>query len=222
MSRIHIALIDDQKLFRQSLALLIKSIPGFELIMEAQDGRDFLLQLSAHTVLPEIALVDMEMPHMNGIELNDTLQQQYPAIKVIILSVHAKERLIARMIESGASGYLLKNCDQEELITAIHTTFSSGFYMSAQVLKAIQLASKEKNTLLRNVNNIPIELTKRETEVLQLICKEYNNTEIGETLFISARTVEGHRNNLLAKTGRRNTAGLVLFAVKFGIFDTGF
>lgn len=222
MNVIRIALVDDQQLFRQSLALLLANVPDFQLIMEAGNGDDFLTQLSDRSVLPDIALTDMEMPGMDGIALNDALRSQYPGIRVIVLSVHARERLIARMIEAGASGYLVKNCDKEELITAIRTTYRTGFYINAQVLQAIQHSAGQKNTPIRNVNNIPITLTRRETEVLQLICQEYGNQEIADKLYLSARTVEGHRNNLLIKTGCRNTAGLVLFAVRYGIVNPVF
>src|SRR5437016_4142627 len=130
MELIRLALIDDQKLFRQSLAALINGIPGFELVAEAEDGNDFLQKLNGMIALPHIALMDMEMPGMDGIELKDILQKLYPQIKIIVLSVHANERLIVRMIEAGSSGYLVKNCDKEELVMAIHSVFKSGFYIN--------------------------------------------------------------------------------------------
>ncbi|MGF7231967.1 response regulator transcription factor [Arachidicoccus sp.] len=217
MERIKIALIDDQQLFRQGLALLINSIPEFELLFEASNGEDFL-QTIKHQAYPQIVLLDMEMPVMNGIELNKQLHEQYPSIKVIILSVHDKQRLITHMIQAGACGYLLKNCDKEELIAAIKMVHHSGFYLNEQVLKVMQNASVRKQEI-KSIDGISIDLSSREREILELICREYNNAEIGEKLFISPRTVEGHRNNLLAKSGCRNTAGLVLFAVKSHIYN---
>ena len=214
MENIRIGLTDDQLLFRQGLASLITSVPGFELVMEADNGIDCLEKLSQLSDTPDVILIDMEMPGMDGIELNGELHKKYPAIKVIVLSVHANERLIARTIEAGASGYLVKNCNKEELITAIKTVISNGFYIHTQVLQAIQHQAGKKNKALKNVSHVDIDLTEREKEILILICKEFTNEEIAEKLFISVRTVEGHRNNLLAKTGCRNTAGLVVFAVK--------
>ncbi|MET0394828.1 MAG: response regulator transcription factor [Chitinophagaceae bacterium] len=222
MNPIRIALIDDQKLFRQSLATLMVNTPGLELVTEAENGRDFLARLQSLPEPPHVVLMDMQMPEMDGIELNAVLHRQFPQIRIIVLSVHANERLIARMIEAGANGYLVKNCDKEELITAIQTVYKSGFYINNAVLKAIQDAALQKNKPLKNVNALAIELSAREKEVLELICREYSNAEIAEKLFISVRTAEGHRNNLLAKTGCRNTAGLVLFAVKHHLFDTSF
>jgi DNA-binding NarL/FixJ family response regulator len=123
------------------------------------------------------------------------------------------------MINAGACAYLNKNCDAAELITAINTVHQTGFYINTETLRAIQNAAAYRSKAIKSIDAIPIELTNREKEILQLICKEFNNAEIAERLSLSIRTVEGHRNNLLLKTGCRNTAGLVLFAVKYGIFE---
>jgi DNA-binding NarL/FixJ family response regulator len=221
MNEILIALVDDQQLFRGGLASLIQSVPGFTLFTEAENGKMFIEQLEAADHLPDIALIDMHMPEMNGVELNEILQQRYPSIKVLILSVYDQERFIAKMIEAGACGYLTKNCEIKELVTAINTTYKNGFYFNQATLQAMRKAAQYKSTDIRNINNISIELTVREKEILVLLCKEFTTAEIGEQLFISPRTVEGHRNNLLMKTGCRNTAGLVIFAIKNGLFDIG-
>lgn len=222
MDKIKIVLVDDQILFRQGIAGLIKNEPEMDLLFEADNGGACLDQLQQLDTLPHIALIDMEMPVMDGIALNEALRQKYPSVKTIILSVHARERLIARMIEAGASGYLFKNCDKAELMNALQTVYKTGFYINFDVLKAIQKASNLKNTSVKDVSNIPIDITSREKEVLQLICIEKSNAEIADKLFISIRTVEGHRKNLLQKTGCRNTAGLVLFAIKYHIYEIAF
>jgi DNA-binding NarL/FixJ family response regulator len=218
---IQVALVDDQILFREGIASLIKNEPGFSLTMEADNGLDFISRLKVMHELPDILLMDMEMPGMDGMQLNDELRKKFPSIKVIVLSVHAGERLMARMIHAGASGYLLKNCNKDELLNAIQSVFSNGFYITPGVLKAIQSPAANAKGVT-NIQSIPIEISPRENEVLQFICMEYSNAEIAEKLFISVRTVDGHRNNLLAKTGCHNTAGLVLFAVKHRIFEVIF
>jgi Response regulator containing a CheY-like receiver domain and an HTH DNA-binding domain len=217
MNMIRIAIADDHTLFRQSLALLLQQAPGMELVAEAADGPSLLQALAAMPSLPDIALIDIDMPGMNGVELNEHLQASYPQVKVVVLSIYTQERIISRMINAGASAYLFKNCEKEEFIQAIETTYKSGFYVNKQVFEALQRV-KKPSTELKNINAIAIELTNRETEVLRLICQEYNNSEIAEKLALSVRTVEGHRNNLLLKTGCRNTAGLVLFAIRYGFF----
>jgi DNA-binding NarL/FixJ family response regulator len=221
MSDILISLADDQQLFRGGLASLIRSVPGFTLLNEAENGKIFVEQLQSGTALPDIALIDMHMPEMNGVELNEILQRQYPSIKVLILSVYDQERFIAKMIEAGACGYLTKNCEIDELVTAINSTYKNGFYFNQLTLQAMRKASQYKSGDIKNLSNIAIELTAREKEILVLLCKEFTNAEIGDQLFISPRTVEGHRNNLLSKTGCRNTAGLVIFAIKNGLFHIG-
>ncbi|MEP6677395.1 MAG: response regulator transcription factor [Ferruginibacter sp.] len=221
MENIKVALADDQQLFRHGLAKLIKAVPDFDLVIEAANGKLFLEQLQQSAIIPDVALIDMHMPEMNGVELNDILQKKYPYIKVIVLSVYDQERFISKMIQSGACGYLTKNCETEELVTAIRTTCKTGFYFNNDTLHAMRRVANYKESDIRSLNNIPIELSGRELEVLQLICKELTNTEIGTKLFISPRTVEGHRNNLLAKAGCRNTAGLVIFAIKNELYQIG-
>lgn len=219
MKNITIALADDQLLFKQSLGILISSVPEFKLLFDAENGLLFLEQLRQMKVLPDIALIDIEMPEMDGMELLEVIKKEYPDIKVLILSAHSSERLISRLIQMGACGYLLKNCDKEELITALHSVQKNGFYINQHTLKAIQNAASNKKTTLKSLTLNNGDITQREIEVLQLICQQFNNAEIGEKLFISPRTVEGHRNNLLLKAGVKNTAGLVLFAVKKELFE---
>lgn len=222
MSDIQISLVDDQHLFRSGLASLIKSVPGFALLSEAENGKHFIKQLENDNALPDVALIDMEMPEMNGVELNAILQKQYPSIKVLILSTYNQERFIYKMIEAGACGYLTKNCEIEELMVAINSTYKNGFYFNQDTLLAMRKTSEYKLAEIKNINNIAVELTARESEILILLCSELSNIQIGERLFISSRTVEGHRNKLLVKTGCRNTAGLVVFAIKHDLFQIKF
>lgn len=213
MININIAIVDDQTLFRQTLSLLIKTVNDFCLVAEEASGADMLNRLSCMDIIPDILLMDMNMPEMDGVELSRLVREQFPKTKVIVLSMYAQESLISKMIISGASAYLVKNCDREELILAIRSTYQTGYYMNKQTLMAIQENNRfvEKMTLY---STIPVKLTERELEVLRLICDQYASNEIAEKLFISPRTVEGHRNHLLIKTESKNTAGLVLFAMK--------
>jgi DNA-binding NarL/FixJ family response regulator len=219
MEKIRIALVEDQQLFRQSLSALIRTMDTCVLVAEAADATSFLEMLKNTGALPDIVLIDLNLPGLTGIELNEILRQQYPSIRLIVLSVYSGERLISKMINAGACAYLSKNCDASELVTAITTVHQAGFYINTATLVAIQRASASRNKTIRSMDSIPIDLTKREKEILRLICREFNNAEIAEQLYLSVRTVEGHRNNLLLKTGCRNTAGLVLFAVKYSIFE---
>ncbi|RFZ84082.1 DNA-binding response regulator [Mucilaginibacter terrenus] len=218
MNKMNVAIVDDQNLFRQSLALLINSVDEFNLVNDSAGGQDFLDTLTSKIIQVDVAIIDMDMPGMNGIQLNKALHELHPEIKVIILSVHVSEALISQMINAGAASYLAKNCDKDELITAVTQVYQKGYYFNNEALKAISKSVHYRNTPTL-ISNLPVELTRREKEILLLICNEYSNAEIAEKLFLSIRTVEGHRNNLLAKTNCRNTAGLVLFAIKYNLLD---
>jgi DNA-binding NarL/FixJ family response regulator len=219
MEKISVFIVDDQNLFRQSLALLINSIDEFRLEGDFESGNAFIKELpKLATDKIHIAIIDMDMPGMNGIELNEYLHEQYPQIKVIILSVHVSPSLIAQMIHAKASAYLEKNCDKDELAMAIQSVYKTGFYFNRKVLKAIQDNAANKTVTQKKLDSLTIKLSAREKQILELICKECSTAEIAEKIYVSARTIEGHRKRLLTKTGCRNTAGLVLFSIKYGIF----
>lgn len=212
---INLAIADDQLLFRKGMISLIREFKGIEVSIEADNGRHLLDQLRVYTGQIDIILLDMSMPEMNGIETMKVLKEEFPDIKVIILTVYNEDKFIITAVELGANGYLVKNADPSEVEKSIRTVVSHDFYFDDQTLEAMKkglFTSRQKLSL-----NIISELTQREKQVLELICRESTTSEIAAQLFISERTVDGHRNNLLAKTGCRNTAGLVLFAVKHNL-----
>lgn len=216
---IHIAIVDDHLLFSQTLSLLLNGESDFRIAFTALSGREFLGKLKTADPLPAIALIDIEMPEMNGMELNRNIQKNYPQIKVIMLSMHLEEPLITRVIEDGAASYLVKNCDSDTLTQTIRAVHREGFFINQLTRQALLRSAKEKTKLAKNPNQLPGGLTKRELDILLLICQEYNTPEISEKLFVSPRTVEGHRQRLLLKTGCRNQAGLVIFAIKHHLFE---
>lgn len=219
MKNIRIALADDENLFREGLANLLCTNPEYELVAQAENGKKMLEKIRRLTILPDIALMDLNMPEMNGVELNYVLQKEYPTIKVIILSIYSDDKYISKMIEAGACGYLKKNSETWELFETLNNTAKLGFYFNSDVVKALRNSVHYRKQSIQNLNNIPITLTEREVAILRMICNEFTNAEIAEKLFISHRTVDGHRTNLLSKTGCKNTAGLVIFAIRYGIFE---
>jgi DNA-binding NarL/FixJ family response regulator len=220
--KIRIAIADDQHLFRQSLELLINHVDNFHLVASAENGNSLLQLISNPGSLPDIVLIDLNMPGIDGVTLNVILHNDFPTVKVIVLTIYASPVFIVRAIEDGAAAYLLKNCDKDELINAVNSVMKSGFYLNALAVEAIRKGSQLKSKTIKKFNNIPVELTERENEMLLFICREYSNAEIARELNLSIRTVEGHRNNLLLKTGCRNSAGLVMFALKHGLFQIPF
>jgi DNA-binding NarL/FixJ family response regulator len=221
MPNVSLALVDDQRLFSETLKLLLQTLPEFEVLFASDNAAGFLQQLEAATIKPQIALLDIDMPGMNGIELNRLLQKQYPELKVIMLSVHLEQELIARVIDDGAAAYLTKNCNKEELVSTILAVKKDGFYINQLTLQALTRAakSKGKSKPVKSSDALPSGLTRREKEVLLLTCQELTTAEIADRLFLSARTVEGHRMNLLSKTGCKNNAGLVIFAIRHRLFE---
>jgi DNA-binding NarL/FixJ family response regulator len=219
MKTINLAIVDDQVLFRQGIMALLQQIPEVKVIADAEDGIALLSMLEVMQPLPDILLMDMEMPGMNGIELNRKMREFYPDVKVIMLTLFDQGRYVFKMVEEGVCGYLSKSCNMAELQEAILKVYDSGFFFSDLIKSALQKSSEFRTKQIQSFNRIDIELTNREKEIIQLICHELTNAEIAERLFISARTVEGHRNNLLLKTGSKNTAGLVVFAIKNGIYE---
>jgi DNA-binding NarL/FixJ family response regulator len=209
---INVAIADDQKLFRKGMAALISSFEGMALIFEAGNGKELLQLCNEMAVKPDIILLDLSMPEMNGLDALKVIKEKHPAISVIILTIHEAESFILATIQAGANGYLAKNAEPEEVELAIREVHKNDFYFTVPMLEIMRkgLVKKYQPISLENEDN----LTAREKEVLQLICKQFNSIEIAEKLFLSNRTVEGHRNNLLLKTGSRNTAGLVLYALK--------
>jgi len=221
MPDVSLALVDDQRLFSETLKLLLQTVPEFEVLFTGENAASFLQQLEAAIIKPQIALLDIDMPGMNGIELNRLLQKQYPELKVIMLSVHLEQELIARVIDDGAAAYLTKNCNKEELVSTILAVKKDGFYINQLTLQALTRAakSKGKSKPVKSSDALPSRLTRREKEVLLLTCQELTTAEIADRLFLSARTVEGHRMNLLSKTGCKNNAGLVIFAIRHRLFE---
>lgn len=210
---IHLALADDEALFRKGMKLLLEDYEGISVVLEAQDGEQLLQQLRQATTLPDVLLLDMKMPNLNGVETAKVLQENFPSIKIIVLSTYFSKAFIVNMIELGAGAYLPKNATPDEVVATIREVYNNGFSYNQAVLEVIR-----DNMLQKSKPKMPlsfgVEITSREKEILQLICEEYTTGEIAEKLFISPRTVDGHRNNLLEKLGCKNVAGLVVYAIQ--------
>ena len=216
MSKVRLFLVDDHKMIREGLKNFLSDQEGFEIVGEAENGIDCLNQLENLEV--DIVLSDLNMPEMDGLELIKKIKETRPELKVIALTMMGESQHIKQMLAEGAVGYLLKDCSEEELTSAINTVHQGGTYYSPEVTSIIlNNIRKIKPLKSKVVTDMP--LTDREKEVLHLILKEYSNKEIADTLFVSVRTVDAHKRNLLDKTGSKNVAGLVLYAIDRQLFD---
>jgi len=216
MKVIKIAIADDEALFRKGMKLILDSYQSLQVILEAENGVDLLDKLTLSKDLPDILLLDLKMPEMNGIEVAKIMQTKYPTLKTIVLSTYFSRAFIINMIELSAVAYLPKNSLPKEVVETIKAVYANGFYYNSEVLTIIRenIISKKKPKA-----QFSLELTVREKEVLQLICEQYAAPEIADKLFISPRTVDGHRNNLLLKLNCKNVAGLVVAALQQQIVE---
>lgn len=209
---IKIALVDDEVLFRKGISFLLQKENNIEIIFEASNGEDLIFCLEDNEVRPDIIVMDLKMPILSGVEATKIIRKSYPEIKIIALTSYDTKSFIANMIQVGAVAYLIKNTTPKDLIHTINEVARKGFYYSQTVLRTIQ------DTIISSKNNKSnLEtgfLSPREIEILQLICLQKTTSEIADQLFLSPRTVEGHRNNLLLKTESRNIAGLVVYAIQ--------
>lgn len=219
--QIKVGLVEDQFLFRKGMKAILSGWTELDVVFESAEGFTVIDKLKAAKEIPQVMLVDLSLPpdgkkEFSGKEVTVALREHFPDIRIIILSVHEDENFIAQLIENGAHGYLVKDCDPGEVYEAITTAYHKGSYINARTLKAIQNNLNKKPTARPTLSSQD-PLTKREEEILQLICMQMTTEEIAEKLFISPKTVNGHRNSLLQKTGANNVAGLVIFAVKNGV-----
>jgi len=213
MERIDVLIVDDHKLFREGLKLLLGNMQEIGQVWEAPDGETFLAMIMDK--MPDLVLMDIEMPGMNGVEATQKALDQYPEMKVIALSMYSDDEYIHRMIEAGASGFLLKSSDFSEVRRAIVNVCQGNNYFPEEILYRLIQNLKTRTSQ----NGQPVMLSDREKEVLSLICRGLSNQEIADRLFISKRTVDHHRASLLTKTGTNNTASLVMYAVKNKMVD---
>ena len=210
--------MDDEILFRKGISFLLGREPNIDIIFEASNGDELISFLQNNkNNHPDVIIMDLKMPGINGVEATKIIHVEFPKLKIIALTSYDSKSFVANMIDVGAVSYLIKNATPQELIITINEVAEKGFYYTDYVMKIIQddvlTAKKTKSPLDNNF------LTAREFEVLKLICSQKSTAEIAEKLFISPRTVEGHRNNLLLKTESRNIAGLVVYAVQNEIMD---
>jgi DNA-binding NarL/FixJ family response regulator len=207
MEKIRIIITDDHQLFRNGLKILLNAFPEFEVTGEASNGEEFLKILNNSQA--DVVLMDINMPEMDGIEATKRGLKLYPGIDIIALSMYGEEEYYYKMVDAGAKGFLLKDSDISEVKEAILTVRKGGSYFSQELLYNVIQKIKHREHESKSAN-----LSKREKEILLKICEGLSNQEIAETLFISKRTVDKHRANLLGKTNSKNTASLILFAIR--------
>jgi len=206
---IKIILVDDHNIFRESLKRLLESEKIGEVVAEAKNGKEFIEIIN--NITPDIVLMDIAMPIMDGIEATRKAIEIKPELQVLALSMYGDEKYYQKMIESGVKGFIIKNADIKELEQAIREVASGGNWFSNELLRKVITSIAKKNE--------EVKLTVRELEILKLICIGLSNEQIAEKLYLSQETIKWHRSNILSKTGCKNTATLVLYAVRTNLVE---
>lgn len=209
-----IALVDDHVLLRNGLASLITSFGNYEVIFEAANGHDMIAQLKKNN-LPDLVLLDINMPEMDGFETCNWLNQRFPQIKVLALSMYDNESAILRMFKVGARGYILKDSDPAELRTAIETILAKGYYYTEMVTETF-FKNLHENTTSRSAK--AMSLSDRETTFLRFACSELTYREIADKMNVSHRTIDGYREEVFRKLEVKSRVGLAMAAIKMGIY----
>ncbi len=215
---IKIILADDHVVLRKGLRSLLEQQDNFEVIGEAQDGREAVKLV--RDLEPDIAILDIGMPNINGILAAEHIASESPKTKILALSMHSDRRFVAKMLQAGAKGYLLKDCAFEELVDAVNTILSGEMYLSEKISGLIINDYISKIDSIHNLGDRS-HLTKREKEILQMIAEGNNTTEIGKYLSVSVKTVETHRKNIMDKLNIHNIADLTKYAVREGLTSLG-
>lgn len=215
MNPISVALVDDDMLIVNLLQGFLSAQEGIDVLYTAGGGEEFLEILEKEERVPDILVLDLKMKGMSGIELTERLKADYPSIRVIVVSSHYNRTFMGFMLKTGAAAFAPKGISPVKLVEMIREVSARGFYfMEGQVeMISEQISGKSPKPDISSENT----LSEREIEILKLICQQKTAKEIGEQLFITQRTVEGHKNNLFVKTGAKNIAGLVIYALQHGI-----
>lgn len=208
LSKRKVVIVDDHTLFRNGLRILLNNMENYKVVGEASNGRQFIELLQKD--VPDLVLMDISMPVMDGIEASALAREMHPDLKIITLSMYGEEDYYYKMVDAGVKGFVLKNSDIKEVKTALDVVYDGGSFFSSELLQNLvnNLKSSGKS------KEIQAELSERELEILILICKGLSNQEIADQLFISKRTVDKHRANILEKSESKNTAQLVVYAIK--------
>lgn len=215
--KIKIGVVDDHAMFREGIVALLRDYPSLDVVLQAESGADLVKQLDLLRVthperLPDLVLLDFQMPDMDGSQTTLFLQKMYPEIRIVILTMHNEEQLIYDLMNKGASGFLAKDKTVDAVVDVILSVARNGIYVDDHILQSI-VNTWQKG---QNANKIKAELqlSDREHEIIQLLADQKTTREIAAALHISTRTVDIHRKSIFVKTNTRNTAGLILFAIR--------
>ena len=211
-----VAIADDHQIFRSGVILSLKPYSHIKFVLEASNGQELIDGIEKD--IPDIVLLDLRMPEMDGIETTKYLNKHYPQIRILILTMFEDERFVGHLMDSGANGYLLKSTDPSEIVHAFADVMENGFYLNNFVNRVLIKKNYAKQKFSPNLNS-ELTITDKEKEVLSLVCMEFTAQEIAQRMNISPRTVEAIKDRLMERFGVKNSVGLVFFAMKNSLID---
>ena len=214
---VQIALLDDHPLFRQGMRYILRTLPYVEEVFET--GEFMALRAHCQRRLPDILLLDLQLPGLDGLKVTRLLLSEFPSLKIIILSMFSADKFITQLLKLGARSYLPKDTDHEQLCAALEDVLTTGHHVTPRMAQALLRGAQQPPYPSPLLLPPLVQFTAREEEILRLICEGRTAAEIADQLFISRRTVEGHRQKLLEKTSAPNSAGLVVYAARHGLLD---
>jgi two-component system, NarL family, invasion response regulator UvrY len=217
MSQLSVALVDDHSMLRNGLAILVNDLDGYEVVLQSDDGLEFTNTIIQQKLSPDIILLDVSMPQMDGFETAKWISTNLPLAKILVLSMFDDEKSIIKMIRNGAKGYILKDSEPQELEIALNDIVHKGYHYSdlvnGKLIHAVNKLDEQTEAEQKS------KLTNREIEFLKLSCSEMTYKEIANIMYLSVRTIEGYRDNLFIKLNLKTRVGLVLYAIKNKIFE---
>jgi DNA-binding NarL/FixJ family response regulator len=215
---IKFAIADDHKIFRDGIKMSLAAREDLKLIWEAEDGKEMMHKIA--TKKPDVLLMDIRMPEIDGINALQILRKEYGSVKIIVLTMYDDEQMVNKMMEMGANAYLTKTTEPEEIYEAITTCMNEDFYFNDLVNKAIlgKLQLK-KNQRQNNIKEIPITFSEKEIRIIQLLAEDMSTDDISKVIFLSPRTIESIRQGLKTKADVKTIAGLVMYAVRNGLIE---
>jgi DNA-binding NarL/FixJ family response regulator len=214
---IRLLLVDDHTIIRDGIQALLADVAGLQVVGQARNGRELLNQLP-HTPT-DVVLMDLNMPELSGFDTVPLLQEQFPEVRILILSMLDHEKYVHQVLEAGALGYVLKNASKEEIVHAIRTVAAGRPFLCTEIGLALLQKLVQTPVPAAPGAKKPSDLSNRETEVLRLIAEGLTNAEIADKLFTSKRTIETHRQNIIEKTQAKNTAALIKYAMETGLLQ---
>lgn len=213
---IKVAIADDHKIFRDGIKMAMSGKDYLKIIWEAEDGKDLMHKIKIK--LPDVLLMDIRMPEMDGVNAISLIRKEFEAIKIIVLTMYDDQEMISKMMEMGANAYLTKTTDPEEIYNAILTCMNDDFYFNDLVNKAVLLKLQHKRQVRQYYPN-PVKFNEKELKILKLISEDKTTEEISKEVYLSPRTIETVRQNMKTKVGARTIAGLVMYGMRNKLID---